>query len=473
LNDEIFGGDHSKTDTFMAKVHKFLDENMKDSMLPIHFSVKGGFLLVESWTDNEARDEILKTFEQKVNEILVGYLSELSKEDEEHYRAMLDKYCKTPVRFSYGSADWPEGDLDMEGAAQTIALTTGMLKLAISRRGGRRSPDHEDESTRRVEVLSLTTSEYIEKLKKGLQMSFGRALAVYSYAKAHENEAKLKAFAVKPGDPVSSFILLGSEAFSALRKGQFDHSILDGFTQEEKHTLNAYRKAVNSLDVLTAYTKDTQEGYFEGVKYLVDRIHHEDVEAMKQLARVSHKDPVLHERKGRVTEVDEHCIVTKAELAKVFSDVAETENSQIICLDLIAFGYLNHIALAELVPQILKAKTKEEVLDLLSCPLDKANIQLNRFRREIKVLIGETGLIEGDGGDELTIYKWGGGEWNTTELAGLLIRSAGFTIDGVILAENRMTALAQILELGDREHAQIKLGISQNPVRQAFPKPQS
>ncbi|MFT7184592.1 MAG: hypothetical protein ACI9QC_000937, partial [Oceanicoccus sp.] len=100
LNDEIFRGDHSKTDTFMAKVNKFVDDNMKDHMLPIHFSVRGGFLLVESWTNNEERDAKLKTFEQKVNEILVGYLSELSKEDEEHYRAMLDKYCKTPVRFS-------------------------------------------------------------------------------------------------------------------------------------------------------------------------------------------------------------------------------------------------------------------------------------------------------------------------------------------------------------------------------------
>jgi|GEM_PF-5168736 len=268
LNDKVFRGDHAMTDEYAERVQDMLKNEMGDEIIPVNLFVKGGFLLLPDGSNDE-RDALLNRFEENAARILRTYLAEKYEETgDEHYLDYLALYRQTGMRFTYGSAKWPEGELTMKGAAETLALTTGMLKYGVTR-AERRAPSRDEEGAERREqpkVVEMTKEEYVRNLKLGLRASWERAYEIYNQALKERNTEKLKAFCVQPGDMNSAFILLRSEAFSALRKGEFAHESLSAFSDAEKKALNAYRKAVNSMDVITPNHRDSEDGYFKSIE---------------------------------------------------------------------------------------------------------------------------------------------------------------------------------------------------------------
>jgi|GEM_PF-4970826 len=190
---------------------------------------------------------------------------------------------------------------------------------------------------------------------------------------------------------------------------------------------------------------------------------------MRDYARVSHKDPVLHEQEGVINNIDDHCIVTRARLAEVFGETADIEGHQLTNIDIIGFGYINHISLAKLVPQVLSEEDPDKVVELLSCPLHEANLALDQMRVALKNATNGDGLVDGEGGDEMIVLRWGRNEWTLTIVPNAgAFRVASFTIDSTIPPTERMTALAEMMERGDKYHAAIKKGVDVNPVNTGF-----
>lgn len=462
LNDDILGP--SLTDEFIAGLQQIITEGRaglgQKNAHVLKTSFKGGLLLARKESIKnppQGYDDTAVAFNAMANEYFLEFLAERIAEEKcaenpdterikklqkvaykygtEQSNEALDDYKPTEqedkdrssLRLNFGAIE-----LDTEARDLKTVITGAILSECITNMIRYRQEGQTDTQNQRSRFQKMTFEEFIKYLSADYQQAYKRMLELKQKA-IRDNIADANLF--DQSDTQDIFFLKPGVVKS------YRHKTLKedyGCSDEAYEAIKEFYDVVNIVDVLKPFLGEHIEGYAAYQELLNQKLREskealergnlqelkQQIFELQKYARVSEKDPTLHEQRGEISEVTDHRFRTFADTMHAI--MGQQGDTDVVYTDLIGFGAYQYYSLSltlyriarklglatqksrdnsksHAAVQVRNVDVKDEVVKyILSTGDTPATTVLNMIRTELANLECVES-VNADGGDEILL----------------------------------------------------------------------